>query len=448
MKKFVTLLTAIAFNCLAGAVLAQPVDISPVMGAVAMNGVAFIAGMFPAETGILRAGVYVEIWTGELIKALREGLTGTWLDGIPDMSSLVENDVIHLVDVGADPDVLIDNTSYPLDIQTLPDGDKAISLSKFETKPTSVTDDELYAISYDKMGRVKESHSFAIKESQMKKAAHALCAASHTAKTPVIATTGDADPNTGRNRLTRADLIALKGKMDALHVPANDRRLVLCPDHVQDILLWSETFEKQYSLDNVNGKVGRLYGFDIYEFSNNPYYSTAGVKKNIDASPSTGEFQCSFAFYTRRVFKATGSTKMYYSPADQDPLYHRNLIDFLQRFVCLPKKADAGVVIYSGYSSGDAPTISGDQLIDNLAATAGSSQRTYATSNGAAVTAQSDADWLTVTVGSNGKTVTFTRTAYAYAAAGANPRVANVTIAIPNTSATLAVVVKQAMASE
>lgn len=351
MKKFITLLTAIAFNCLAGAVLAHTADISPVLGAVAMNGVAAIAGMFPSETGIVRAGVYVEIWTGEMVKALRAGLVGTWLDGIPDMSSLVENDVIHLVDVGADPDVLIDNSSYPLEIQALPDGDISISLSKFETKPTPITDDELYAISYDKMSRVKESHAFAIVVSQMKKAAHALCASQNSATTPVIVTSGAADETTGRKRLTRDDLIALKGKMDALHVPAEDRRLVLCPDHVQDILGWSEQFEKQYSLDNVNGKVGRLYGFDIFEFANNPYYTSAGVKKDIDAVPSAGEFQCSFAFYVRRTFKATGSMKMYYSPADQDPLYHRNLIDFLQRFVCLPKKKDAGVVICSGYSA-------------------------------------------------------------------------------------------------
>lgn len=448
MKRLLTLLCAVAFNCIVGAALAQPVDVSPILGAAVMNGIGFIAGMVPVQANVFLATVYKEIWIGELVRGLREGLIGTWLDGIPDMSSLVENDVIHLVDVGADPDVLIDNTSYPLDIQSLPDGDIAISLHKFETKPTSVTDDELYAISYDKMGRVKESHSFSIKEAQMKKAAHAICASSHTAKTPVIATTGDVDPNTGRKRITKADLIAMKAKLDALHVPAAGRRLVLCNDHVQDILLWSELFEKQYSLDNVNGKIGRLYGFDIYEFSNNPFYSTAGVKKNFDAVPSTGEFQCSFAFYTRRIFKASGSTKMYYSAADQDPLYHRNLIDFLQRFVCLPKKKDAGVVIYSAYSSGDAPTIAGDDEIDNLNATAGTSQRTYATSNGAAVTAQSDAPWLSVSVGSNGKTVTFTRTAYEYSAEGDDPRVAHVTIAIPNTSATKVVTVKQAMAAQ
>ena len=63
--------------------------------------------------------------------------------------------------MGVDPDVLINNTTYPIPLQALEDKDIAISLDKFQTKVTPVTDDELYAISvqYDKMSRVKESHA-------------------------------------------------------------------------------------------------------------------------------------------------------------------------------------------------------------------------------------------------------------------------------------------------
>ena len=348
MRHIITFMIALLFNCVTGATLGAAVGIAPAIGALGMNVVSAAVSVIGLPAG-LHAGVLTELWTGELIKKLRGGLEGSWLDGIPDMSSLVENDVIHLVDVGADPDVLIDNNTYPLDIQALPDGDKAISLSKFETKPTSVTDDELYACSYDKMSRVKEAHGDAITDKKFLKAAHALCATSNTASTPVLATSGDTISETSRKKLTKADLIAMKAAMDKLKVPATDRRLVLCPDHVQDILGWSEVFEKQYSLDNANGKIGRLYGFDVYEFANNPYYSTSGSKLAIGATPGTGEFQCSFAFYTKRVFKATGSLKMYFSEAASDPLYHRNLIDFLQRFICLPKKADAGVVMRSAY---------------------------------------------------------------------------------------------------
>lgn len=341
---------ALMVNCLMGATCASVVGADPLAGAGVMSAIGIVCGNLVPQ-GAFGAGVYTEVWTGELVKYLRRGLEATWLDGIPDNSSIVENDVIHLVEVGVDPDVLVNNTTYPIPLQALDDQDIAISLDKFQTTVTPITDDELYAISYDKMTRVKESHGNAIKDTKFAKAAHAMCANSHTAKTPVLATTGPRDPETGRRMLIPADLIRMKKAMDKLRVPTTGRRLVLCSDHVNDLLAVDQKFKEQYNIDRNNGTVGRLYGFDIYEFANNPLYTTAGVKKAVGATAETGEFQCSFAFYTQRVFKATGSTKMYYSPANTDPQNQRNLINFRHMFICMPKKQDAGVVMMSAYSA-------------------------------------------------------------------------------------------------
>jgi len=296
------------------------------------------------------AGVLTEVWTGELVKSLRRGMEATWLDGVPDASSIVNNDVIHLVDVGVDPDVLINNTTYPIETQDLGDGDIAISLDKFQTKVTPVTDDELYALSYDKMGRVKESHANAINDSKFTKAAHALCASKNTDTTPVLSTSGDADASTGRKKMTVSDVVRMKAALDGLKVPSQGRRLVLCPDHVNDLLETAQSFREQYNINRADGTVGRLYGFDIYEYANTPLYTTSGEKKAVGSTADAGEFQCSFAFYVPRVFKATGTTKMYYSAAETDPEYQRNKINFRHYFVCMPKKEDAGVVMMSGYS--------------------------------------------------------------------------------------------------
>lgn len=344
------ILCGVLVNAVMGATFAQTVGVDPAAGAIGLNVVAAVVGpQIPA--GSLGAGVYTEVWTGEMVKALRRGLEATWLNGLPDSSSLVNNDVIHLVDVGVDPDVLINNTTYPIPLQALDDADIAIQLDKYQTKVTPVTDDELYAISYDKMRRVVESHSQAINDSKFAKAAHSLCASQNAAKTPVLATSGERDAATGRLKMTVGDLLAMKRSMDALKVPTVGRRLVLCNDHVNDLLETSQVFKEQYNIDRNNGTVGRLYGFDIYEFVNNPLYTTAGVKKAVGATASAGEFQCSFAFYTQRVFKATGSTKMYYSPANTDPEYQRNKLNYRHYFICLFKKADAGVVMRSGYQA-------------------------------------------------------------------------------------------------
>ena len=345
---------AVLFNCLMGGTLAAVAGLSPMTGAVGMNVLAAVIGQ-AAPSGSLREGVYTEIWTGELVKHLRRGLEATFLDGIPDSSSIVNNDVIHLVEVGVDPDVLVNNTTYPIPLQALDDKDIAIKLDKFQTKVTPITDDELYALSYDKMTRVKESHGNSISDSKFAKAAHALCAQANTAATPVLKTTGARDAVTGRLKMTTADVLNLKRALDGLNVPANGRRLVLCSDHANDLLEASQTFKEQYNISRTDGTVGRLYGFDIYEFGNNPLYTTAGVKKAVGATAETGEFQCSFAFYTQRVFKATGSTKMYYSEATTDPEYQRNKINFRHYFICMSKKADAGAVMMSGYKAPGLP---------------------------------------------------------------------------------------------
>lgn len=351
MKRLVMkLMIALLVNAIVGGLIALAVGVAPWIGAVALNVIAIAVGAcLPKDT--LRVGVFTEVWTGELVKSLRGGLEGSWLDGVPDQSSIVNNDVIHLVDVGVDPDVLINNTTYPIPSQALEDKDIAVKLDKFQTKVTPITDDELYAASYDKMARVKESHANALNDSKFTKAAHALCAQQDSAKTPILKTTGERDATTGRLRLTMADVVALKAAMDKLGVPAENRRLVLCPDHANDLLLVSQTFREQYNIDRATGKVGKLYGFDVYEYANTPLYTQAGKKKNLGVAAGDGEFNCSFAFYTPRVFKATGSTKMYYSEAATDPEYQRNKINFRHYFLCMPKKGDAGVVMMSGYKA-------------------------------------------------------------------------------------------------
>lgn len=343
--------TAVLFNCLVGAIIASLLGFAPIYGAVAANGVAILAGATPQVSGVLRVGVLTEVWTGEMVKALRAGMEATFLDGIPDQSSIAENDVIHLVDVGIDPEVLINNTTYPIPLQALDDKDIAVKLDKFQTKVTPIKDDELYALSYDKMARVKESHSYAISDSKFTKAAHALTPQQNTATTPVLKTTGDYENGTtGRRRLRREDIVELKKAMDNLGVPADGRRLVLCTDHVNDLLLTDQKFAQQY-YDYTSGKISNLYGFEVYSFAKCPLFTKTGTKKAVGATAEAGEYQGSFAFYKQRVFKATGSTTMYFSEAKTNPEYQRSLVSFKHHFICMPKKADACVAIYSEHKA-------------------------------------------------------------------------------------------------
>ena len=333
-----------------GIIMACTVGIPAFAGAATAVGISTLAGNFMPK-GAACEGVLTEIWTGELIKALRAGDVATFLDGLPDYSQYADNDVIHMIDVGGDPDVLVNNTTYPLDVQEITDNDAVFSLDKFQTKATPVTDDELYASSYDKMSSLKERHADALNEKKYAKAIHALAPDSNAEKTPVLRTTGEyVDGESGRRRLQISDIVALKDKFDKIKVPVQGRRLVLCSDHVNDLLLSDQKFRDQY-YNYTTGKISNLYGFEVYEYSDNPVYKAAGTKVKFGTAAGANEYQASVAFYTKRVFKAVGSTTMYYSEAKTDPLNQRSLVNFRHYFIVLPKKKEAMAAIMSDYKA-------------------------------------------------------------------------------------------------
>ena len=345
MKSLMKFMTGMLFNVVMGVVLASVIGVDAAYGAASGAVLPMALGCF-MPGGALMEGIYTEVWTGELVKKLNAGLQATFLNGIPDYSTNVNNEVIHLVDVGGDPDVLVNNTTYPIPIQDLEDGDIAIGLDKFQTKATRVTDDELYAISYDKFGSVVERHRESIVTVKYKKFAHALAPYSHTAKTPVIQTSGEKDTATGRNKITPKDIIALKRAFDNMEVAEEGRVLVLCPDHVNDLLELDQSFKDKY-YNYTSGKLMNMYGFEVYIFVNAPYFNKNGVKLAYNAVPTATDHKGSFAFYRPRTFRAQGSTKMYYSEAATNPQTQENLVNFRNYDIVLPKKMEAIGAIYS-----------------------------------------------------------------------------------------------------
>ena len=328
------MIMAVAFNAAAGATCAVAIGCAPETGAIAGNVLALALGQ-AAPAGSFRAGVLKEIWTGEQIKQFRTALESWgWLARIRSYNQYVNNDVIHFVEIGGDPTVLVNNTTYPIPVTALEDADKPVSLDKFTTEATPVTNDELHAISYDKMASVQERHRDALREKIAQRAIHSIAPDKQATDVPVIKTTGASDGT--RKKMTFADLLTLKREFDKMGIPGNDRVLVLCSDHVNDLLQTEQRFKDHYNINQTEGKIGRLYGFDIYEYDGTPYYNSAGKKLAWGAVPGATDSQSSVAFYAGRMMKAAGSTTFYWSKAENDPQNHRNLVNFDQYGICLP----------------------------------------------------------------------------------------------------------------
>lgn len=302
---------------------------------------------FPSKVkGLIYAGVYREIWTGELVESFQPEIEASFLNEIPDESRWVqssgsgENQVIHLVDIGADPEVLINNTTYPIGYSTLANGDISFQLDKFTTVATKVTDDELYAITYDKISVVNKKHKNAILAKKFAKATHALAPQSHTANTPVIGTSGATVA--GKKLATVNDIIDLGGAMSDAGIPDDGNRiLVLNTKHNTGIVKEVKDFYKDY-LNIETGKLRPLFhGFKVYLYHVMPFYLAAdNTKVSFGAvfNPATHNV-ASVAFYAPDMFRAEGTTKMYFD--EPDTQNQSSAINYRHYYLVSPKKARA-----------------------------------------------------------------------------------------------------------
>lgn len=347
-KFILSLMFTLLVSVIGGNIIASVTGFNPLACSGGLFGLSLIPGLMP--TGASAMGLLRELWTGEIIKKFRHD--GSWMSRIPNRSDLVINNTIHLVDIGSDPEVLINNTTYPIPVNLRTDSDVPIGLDKFDTENTAVSDDELQGLPYDKPGSVVNQHTATLEEKTAEKAAHSLAPTTTATGTPIIVTTGSSNGETiARKRLLPADLINAKKKLDKLKVPKMDRILVLCPEHVEDLLMVDEKFALQYK-NMKSGEVLPMYGFDIYEFGGNPKYTESGgvyTKKAFgSADDDSNDYVSSLFFYTGRTMQFRGNVTMYQSLASQDPEYRRSVVGFRLYHMAIPVKADGYGALVSG----------------------------------------------------------------------------------------------------
>ena len=295
-----------------------------------------------APPAVMFAVTKNELAERELIKHFRH--FGTWLERVPSKNKWVNNNVIRLNEIGADPTVLINNNTYPIAVAARPDDSIAISLFKYDTENTSVSDDEIYALPYDKNGSVQEQHRLTLEEKTREHALHSLAPIANTADTPQVRTTG-ALVN-GRRRLIYADLVRFKNALDKLKIPAAGRILVLCADHVADLLLEDKALNIQYQ-NHKEGAIATKYcGFDLYEDVYNPIFEDADGAKIAFGAAGTAPVNGSTLFYDKRVAKARGTVKRYMRKSDEDPENRMAVIGFRLWMIAIPtSKKGQGAIL-------------------------------------------------------------------------------------------------------
>ena len=294
-------------------------------------------------SGGLQAGVNKEIWLSSLMENFYR--MGSFLQNVVDWSAWVEYNTLNFADAGGDPNVLINNSSYPIATNQRTDTALTIALDTYDTENTRVRNTEEIEAAYDKLDSVIRQHRNALRQKCHDKAIHAYGPASDSADTPVILTTGasaaghlSAMSITGTfNKFAIKDIANLKAKFDLNDWPVEGRCLVLHPLHQMDIINENQDLFKAFAKLQT-GEIFELYGFKILPYTKTPIYTEAtGAKAAFGAAAApAADTISSVAFLESEVMKAEGDMEMFYKPKGINTEQRADEIGFQKRFIALP----------------------------------------------------------------------------------------------------------------
>jgi len=273
---------------------------------------------------------------------------GTWLSEVTSKDKWVNNDTIKIPKRKGDnaPSVLINNTVYPIATAGREDEHVVVSLNKYDTENREVTDDELYAIAYDKEGDINLELKEELEEKTTDHALHSISPIGNSVDTPVLETTG-ADDGTGRKRCNKKDIITLKGKLDKIKVPGKGRIMVLSTEHANDLLLEDSVFEKGYH-NRVDGAISQnYYGFKVYEDVYTPVYDDTTLAKLAFESVTPGRTS-SIVFHKKSTAKAKGTVKRYARGSNVDPENRKSVVGYRLYFGCYALNDQGQAAIIDG----------------------------------------------------------------------------------------------------
>lgn len=283
-----------------------------------------------------------ELAEKEMLKKFRH--ENTWLNELPTKNQWVNNDVIKIPVQGSAPNVLINNNIYPIVSNNREDGQVVLALNKYDTENTTVTDDELYALPYEKVSDVQTQHREELEDKTAEHALYSIAPDEDSAETPILETTGA--KNGTRKRLCASDLITLKKKLDKLNVPKTGRVLVLSPDHVADLLEEDKLFQTRYQNTTSGAIADNYYGFKTYEATYAPKYN-AGKEKLPFESVDPGK-EATVVFHKRSTAKASGTVTRYAKDAKENPEYRESTIGFRLYFIGVAFRSEGMAAIIDG----------------------------------------------------------------------------------------------------
>ncbi|MFW2137109.1 hypothetical protein ACK2M7_12660 [Chryseobacterium sp. TY4] len=314
-------LIALAVNFLIALVLsfvaAQFFNIKPVATAVTITAVSAVVQYFAPSlfAGKALMALQTQVWTNDIIE--NPFPDGSFIKQSKDLSEWVNHDKINLVEAGVEPAVYEDyfngsETALPLaNINDIP---HEVVLKTYSTEQTRHRDLQDVELQYDKRSSIIKRHKQALDRNMAIRASFAWTPAASNAFNKVTALTGS-------DSIIDA-IIDVQAFMASLDL-TGELNVCLTPDHMAKIRKEDKVLYKDILNEN------KMYGFNVFQYSKSPLFTSANVKKPMGSAVEAGDKRASFFWASEEVFRALGSVEMYANL--RDSAFQADTLSFAQR---------------------------------------------------------------------------------------------------------------------
>ena len=266
-------------------------------------------------SGVAMAGLQTEVW----VAGIKENPIpdNSFVFQSVDLSQYVEHNKLHLAEAGVEPAVHEDyfaTSNTPLPITDIADIGNEVVLHTYSTEQTRHRDLQEIELSYDRRSSVIKRHRVSLAKNMGKRAAYAWAPKQDDAWNKVL--------NLSSSDSVIDAIIDLKQFMEENDI-LEGVNICFTPGHFARI----RKEDKRLYKDILNEK--QMYGIKVFQYSQNPLYTSAGVKKPFGATKENTDKRASFMWVTDEVFRCFGDVKMY--PTLHDSGLQADTLSFAQR---------------------------------------------------------------------------------------------------------------------
>ena len=254
-----------------------------------------------------------EIWVNQVVETLTQD--AAFLPASIDHSQYIAFGTVHVPQSGANPNVLVNPTSFPLAISPRVDTDNTYSMNRYTLEPTIIDNLDALQVSYDKKNSVIGQQIRTLVERAGTQVAYSWTA---TGAANIVYTTGAAGTSlapsaTGtRKQVALADIANLAKKLDKDNVPRNGRKLLMNSDMFWELFTISEVVRASYNGFQTStvatGVVAQLFGFEIMMRPTvSVFANSATSPKAVDAAGAATDNLACIAWHPTTVSRALGT---------------------------------------------------------------------------------------------------------------------------------------------